>query len=166
MPKIEATITVKETAPAPEVLKPINDDILTQSAKLVEAVKASGEIVNNNSEVSSDHFINHLPEGIDEKLAKVYENYITTSKNVVTHAAAQLGHEHLLANPTVDTYTLKMKTLGRNHVSSVYHRGTSAEDAGSVTTDVKTYDVGRNMGQYNLITKHANAAAREAFKFD
>lgn len=147
-------------------LKAVNDDILTFSGKIVEAVKAQGEIKGNSAEADNKVFVESLPEGLDEKQAKAFLNYVVTARNGAAHAAQVLGVDHMKANPEADSFSLKMKMFGRDHVFAKINRGTSAEDTGSMTVDVQNYDVGRNMGQHNLIVKHAHAAAREALKFD
>ena len=76
------------------------------------------------------------------------------------------GVEHLKANPDAGSFTLKSRIFGKDHVTSKFSKGTNAEDAGNIQTDMQLYHTGSNMGQRNLIIKHSNAAAREALKFD
>lgn len=157
---------VEKITPVETDLKPINEDILAFGNKLVAKIHADKLIKDNGVEVTNEVFIESLPEGVDEKQAKAFMNYMVTARNGVSYAAKVLGIEHMKDNADAPGFTVKMKSFGRDHITAKINRGTSAEDAGNITVDVQHYDVGRNMGQQNLIVKHANAAARDALKFD
>lgn len=151
-----------------EELKNIAEHVTTLGDKMVANVEGqeNGGIKDHTGETTNGFFVENLPEGVDEKQAKVLMNYIATYSNANDYAAFKLGLKHVVANPEAEGFTLKSKMLGRDHVTSKFSKGTCQETAGMITTDVQHYHVGTNMGQRNLIVKHSNAAAREALKFD
>lgn len=156
------------TVAAAEELKAIDENVVKIGDLMIANVKGqeNGGVKDGSAEVEGKVFVDNLPDGVDEKQAKVLLNYIATYSNGNTYAASKLGLEHAQANPEAEGFTLKAKMVGRDNVTSKFLRGTTVDTAGMVNTDVQHYHVGRNMGQHNLIVKHSNAAAREALKFD
>lgn len=166
----EKATTNETTTAATEAaveLKPISNHITELGEKIMAHVKEKyPDGYKDGTVETTGVFSSNLPEGVDEKQAKAVFSYISTFQNANDYAVSKLGLEHLKANPEAGSFTLKSRIFGKDHVTSKYSKGTNADDAGNIQTDMQLYHTGTNMGQRNLIIKHSNAAAREALKFD